>query len=150
MRTRLLITLLFFLAATADAAALLPSGLTLVKAARLLDPRTGTVLAPAAVLVEGEKIIAVGSPAQIENHVPAPDRTIDLGAATLLPGLIDSHTHLLLDVVVPPEIEIGRRLKHPMRIDGFGESRHLNTCSKNTPTDAVPVFVPVCGVLSVI
>jgi imidazolonepropionase-like amidohydrolase len=41
--------------------------------------------------------------------VPAPDRTIELGDATLLPGLIDSHTHLLLDVVVPPEIEIGRR-----------------------------------------
>ena len=36
-------------------------------------------------------------------------RTIDLGSATLMPGLIDSHTHLLLDVVVPPESEINRR-----------------------------------------
>jgi imidazolonepropionase-like amidohydrolase len=109
MCSRWLIALLFFLAATADAGVLLPAGLTLVKAARLLDPRTGMVLAPAAVLIEGEKIIAVGPPTQLENRVPAPDRTIELGDATLLPGLIDSHTHLLLDVVVPPEIEIGRR-----------------------------------------
>ncbi|HLW77284.1 MAG TPA: amidohydrolase family protein, partial [Bryobacteraceae bacterium] len=35
--------------------------------------------------------------------------TVDLGSATLLPGLIDGHTHLLLDVVVPPEAEISRR-----------------------------------------
>src|SRR5205085_5863896 len=34
---------------------------------------------------------------------------IDLGSATLLPGLIDSHTHLLLDVIVPPEPEVARR-----------------------------------------
>jgi hypothetical protein len=54
------------------------------------------------------------------------------------------------DALVLAEIEIGRRLEDPMRKDGFGESRHLNTCSKNTPTGAVPVFVPVCGVPSVI
>jgi imidazolonepropionase-like amidohydrolase len=109
MCTRLVVGLLSFLAATAGAGAPLPSGLTLVKAARLLDPRTGTVLAPAAVLVEGEKIIAVGAPAQIVGRAAALRRTLDLGDATLLPGLIDSHTHLLLDVVVPPEIEIARR-----------------------------------------
>src|SRR5579885_3048284 len=68
---------------------------TLVKAARLLDPRTGNVLAPAAVLVEGDKINQVGSPSQIT--VPIGAKTIDLGAATLLPGLIDAHTHLFLD-----------------------------------------------------
>src|SRR5439155_17217745 len=31
--------------------------------------------------------------------------TIDVGSATLLPGLIDSHTHLFLDIIVPPELE---------------------------------------------
>ncbi|SCB55710.1 Amidohydrolase family protein [Bradyrhizobium shewense] len=36
-------------------------------------------------------------------------RVLDLGEATLLPGLIDSHIHLLLDVVVPPEAELSRR-----------------------------------------
>jgi imidazolonepropionase-like amidohydrolase len=76
---------------------------TLVKAGRLLDPRTGSVLAPAAVLIEGDKIKQVGSPSQIS--APAGARIIDLGTATLLPGLIDSHTHLFLDIIVPPELE---------------------------------------------
>ena len=79
---------------------------TLVKAGRLLDPRTGNVLAPAAVLIEGDKIKQVGPPSQIQTPVGA--TTIDLGNATLLPGLIDSHTHLFLDVIVPPEAEILR------------------------------------------
>src|SRR5580693_7032593 len=81
---------------------------TLVKAARLLDPRTGNVLSPAAVLIEDGKVKKVGSPAQVHEDAPAGVKTIDLGNATLLPGLIDSHTHLLLDVVVPPEEESKR------------------------------------------
>src|SRR5713226_10747535 len=71
--------------------------LTLIKAGRLLDPRTGNVLAPAAVLIEGDKIKQVGSSSQIA--VPAGAKIIDLGAATLLPGLIDGHTHLFLDII---------------------------------------------------
>ena len=105
----LVVTLLFALFAATQAAAQSPPAVTLVKAGRLLDPRTGKVLAPAAVLVENERIIEVGTPSQLEAHAPATVRTIDLGSATLLPGLIDSHTHLLLDVVVPPESEINRR-----------------------------------------
>jgi len=81
---------------------------TLVKAGRLLDPKTGNVLSPAAVLIEGGKIKAVGPPAQVS--APGGAKVIDLGKATLLPGLIDSHTHLLLDVVVPPEAESERHL----------------------------------------
>jgi imidazolonepropionase-like amidohydrolase len=80
--------------------------LTLVKAARLLDPRTGKVLAPVVVLIEGDKIRQVGPPSQITAPVNA--KTIDLGGTTLLPGLIDSHTHLFLDIIVPPEAEIRR------------------------------------------
>src|SRR5271167_1577163 len=82
---------------------------TLVKAGRLLDPRTGNALSPAAVLIENGKIKEVGSPAQLQAHAPAGVKTIDLGSATLLPGLIDSHRHLLLDVIVPPEAEVMRR-----------------------------------------
>jgi imidazolonepropionase-like amidohydrolase len=78
----------------------------LVKASRLLDPRTGNVLAPAAVLIEGDKIMQVGSPSQIS--APNGAKIIDLGRATLLPGLIDSHTHLLVDPVLPAEAERAR------------------------------------------
>jgi imidazolonepropionase-like amidohydrolase len=79
---------------------------TLVKADRLLDPRTGNVLTPAFVLIEGDKVKQVGSSSQIA--VPSGAKIIDLAGATLLPGLIDAHTHLFLDIIVPPDAEISR------------------------------------------
>ena len=81
---------------------------TLIKAGRLLDPRTGSILAPAAVLIEDGKIKEVGSPSQLQAAAPAGVKIIDLGSATLLPGLIDGHTHLFLDIVVLPEVEQDR------------------------------------------
>src|SRR5438552_5548080 len=104
----LVTALCFAMLADWPAVAQPPAVVTLVKAGRLLDPRTGNVLAPAAVLIENDKIKQVGSPSQVQP--PQGARIIDLGRATLLPGLIDSHTHLLLDVVVPPEAEIARHL----------------------------------------
>lgn len=103
----LLLLLIVGVASTAQAAAAQPAApLTLVKAGRLLDPRTGNVVAPAAVLIEGDKIKQVGSSSQI--GAPAGAKIIDLGAATLLPGLIDGHTHLFLNVIVLPEAEQDR------------------------------------------
>jgi imidazolonepropionase-like amidohydrolase len=87
-----------------------PAPVTLIKAGRLLDPRTGNVLSPAAVLIENGKIKEVGAPSRVQADAPAGVKPIDLGSATLLPGLIDSHTHLLLDVIVPPEAESARHL----------------------------------------
>jgi imidazolonepropionase-like amidohydrolase len=86
-----------------------PAPIILVKAGRLLDPRTGSILAPAAVLIENGKIKEIGSPAKVQTDAPSGVTAIDLGGATLLPGMIDSHTHLLLDVTVPAEAEINRR-----------------------------------------
>jgi imidazolonepropionase-like amidohydrolase len=82
-----------------------PATVTQLKAGRLLDPRTGNVLSPAAVFIEDSKIKEVGSPSQLQAHAPAGAKIIDLGNATLLPGFIDSHTHLFLDIIVPPELE---------------------------------------------
>lgn len=83
--------------------------MTVVSAAHLLDPRSGAMLSPAAVLIAGEKVKEVGAPARVQAEAPKGTPVIDLGGATLLPGLIDSHTHLLLDVVVPAEAEFSRR-----------------------------------------
>jgi imidazolonepropionase-like amidohydrolase len=81
---------------------------TVVRAERLLDPRSGDVLSPAAVLIEGDRIKELGIPSQVQAHTPSSAATIDLGDVTLLPGLIDSHTHLLLDIIVPPEAQVTR------------------------------------------
>jgi hypothetical protein len=48
-----------------------PAVATLVKADRLLDPRTGNVLSPAAVLIENGKIKEVGSPSRVQTDAPA-------------------------------------------------------------------------------
>ena len=64
----------------------------LLHAARLLLIDTGTLLQPGEILVEGARIRAVG---RSVNHPPGV-RIIDLGDATLLPGLIDAHVHLFL------------------------------------------------------
>ena len=85
-----------------------PSPTTLVKAGRLLDPRSGNVISPAAVLIENNKVKEVGPAAQVQAHASGGVKTIDLGGATLLPGLIDGHTHLFLDIIVPPETEAQR------------------------------------------
>jgi len=84
------------------------AAITVVEAGRLLDPRSGNVLSPAAVLIEDGKIKEVGSPSQVQSHAPAGVKTIELGGATLMPGLIDSHTHLLIDPVTPAEAERAR------------------------------------------
>ncbi|HEV2386624.1 MAG TPA: amidohydrolase family protein [Candidatus Acidoferrales bacterium] len=61
-------------------------------AARLLEVGTGRILSPGEVLVQGERIVQAGS------SVPHPSdaEVIDLGDATLMPGLIDAHVHMFL------------------------------------------------------
>ena len=61
-------------------------------AARLLDVKSGRVVRPGEVLVQGERIVEAGSSVK---H-PAGAEVIDLGDRTLLPGLIDAHVHLFL------------------------------------------------------
>lgn len=61
-------------------------------AARLLQVDTGVMLQPGEILVEGERIRAVGK--TVEHSAGA--RVMDLGDTTLMPGLIDAHVHLFL------------------------------------------------------
>ncbi|WP_244221889.1 amidohydrolase family protein [Corallococcus exercitus] len=65
-----------------------------LRAARLFDGKSDRSLPDAVVLIEGSTIQAVGTGLPI----PAGTRVFDLGDVTLLPGLIDAHSHLLLDV----------------------------------------------------
>jgi imidazolonepropionase-like amidohydrolase len=65
-----------------------------VRAAHLVAPQTGTVLADQIVVIEGDKVKAVGDAAITLPTLPAGTKVIDLGDATLLPGLIDCHTHV--------------------------------------------------------
>src|SRR5436309_10433934 len=69
----------------------------LIKAGRLIDPKAGTVLANQAILVEGDRVKETGPAATVAAHAAAGARVIDLGAATVLPGLIDCHTHITSD-----------------------------------------------------
>ena len=104
---RLLVFTTFLLFSLDQLSAQSPAVATVVKAGHLLDPRTGNVLSPAAVLIEGDKIKEVGTPAK--EQAPPGAKIVDLGNATLLPGLIDCHTHLLIEVVLPAEAERTRR-----------------------------------------
>ncbi len=96
--------------AATQLAAQSPSPATLIKAGRLLDPRSGNVLSPATVLIENGKIKEVGAPTRVQAHALNDVKTIDLGSATLLQGLIDCYTHLLMDIVAPAQAERARHL----------------------------------------
>jgi imidazolonepropionase-like amidohydrolase len=82
---------------------LLPAGLsaevTALRAGRLIDPATGRATANVVILVEGEKITAAGASVAI----PQGATVIDLSDLTVLPGLVDSHTHLGLTYKDIPE-----------------------------------------------
>jgi imidazolonepropionase-like amidohydrolase len=67
------------------------SATTVVRAARMIDPKSGNVMQNPVIVVRGGRIVSVGANAA----PPAGATVIDLGTLTLMPGLIDAHTHLL-------------------------------------------------------
>jgi imidazolonepropionase-like amidohydrolase len=76
-----------------------PLRVTVIKAGRLLDPETGTATPNQVIVVEGERIRAVGP----NLAVPPGATVIDLSKMTVMPGLVDAHTHTTLTYKEQPE-----------------------------------------------
>ncbi len=84
--------LLALLAVVSTAFAQTPPRRTAIRAGRLIDGKGGAPLANALIVIEGDRIVSVSA-----GGSPAPGaEVIDLSASTVLPGLIDTHTHILL------------------------------------------------------
>src|SRR6266851_981668 len=86
---------LFGMAITASAQAPAPKR-TVIRAGRVLNVRTGELKANQAIVIEGDKITKIAPSSEV-TAAPG-DTTIDLPNATLLPGLIDMHTHLTFEL----------------------------------------------------
>ena len=112
-------------------------------AARLLDVAAGTVLQPGEVLVEGDRIKAVGSSVQ---H-PQDAQVIDLGDVTLMPGMIDAHVHLFLhpgaedlqtvEESVPWRVILAEQAAKADLMGGFTAERDMGTEGAGSASTAV-------------
>ncbi len=110
-------------------------GPVLVKAGQLLDVRTGVLLQKQALLIENERVKEVGPQAQVMAHAPSGAQLVDLSGYTVLPGLIDAHTHLTyrvdvasyewLGVSAPREALLGARHARATLLAGFTTVRNL-------------------------
>lgn len=107
------------------------TGLVAVKAARMIDVRTGAVIDNAVIVIDGDRIREAGS----NLRIPAGAQVIDLGQKTVLPGLIDSHTHLtyepgifggkMLSTSIPREALIGAKNARLTLEAGFTAVRNV-------------------------
>src|SRR5579871_1035046 len=83
-----------FDAARMDMSSPPPQGVA-IRAGRLFDSKSGTMLKDQVILVKGDRIAAVGPADRIQ--IPPGAAVFDLSRATVLPGLIDRHVHLMQD-----------------------------------------------------
>jgi len=130
----------FFLAL---AAAVLPAlaqepagtGVVAVKAGHLLEVRSGNYASDQLILIEAGKVREIGKPRDVQPHVPAGAKIIDLSRYTVLPGLIDAHTHLTgnpdtggyrrLGISIPREALTGARNARVTLQAGFTTVRNV-------------------------
>lgn len=92
------------------------SGPVLVKAGKLLDVRKGSYIENAGIWIEGERIKEVGGFSEVQSHAPKDAKVIDLGRATVLPGLIDCHTHIMARI---PDTDDGYALTLATKSQAF-------------------------------
>src|ERR1700704_3762779 len=104
-------------------------GVVAVRAGRLFDSKTGQMLVNQVVVLDGERITEVGPAAQVK--IPNDAQVIDLSQATVLPGLIDAHTHMFN----PPKAGMSREAStliaiHNLQADlraGFTTARDMSS-----------------------
>jgi len=106
-----------------------------VKAGRVLDVRSGKYLDNQIILIEGERVKAIGPAADLATRLAPGTRVIDLSRYTVLPGLIDAHTHLTfapgdtsyrgLSISIPREALVGARNARVTLEVGFTTVRNL-------------------------
>jgi imidazolonepropionase-like amidohydrolase len=122
------------LAQTQPAAEETQSAPTIIHAGHLLDVKTGRMIDNATVVIQDDKIISVGPPQWGKFGPPVNLKTIELPNATLLPGLIDAHTHLTFDpnfgyqelgVSIPKEALIGAKNARITLEAGFTTVRNV-------------------------
>ncbi len=103
-----------------------------VHAGHVLDVKTGRLLADQTLIIEDRKIVSSGAAA--EAKIPANALRIDLPNATVLPGLIDAHTHLTMDpkfgyeelgISIPRETLIGAKNARNTLNAGFTTVRNV-------------------------
>jgi imidazolonepropionase-like amidohydrolase len=107
-----------------------PVKTVVLRAGRMLDVKSGKTLTGQTIVIQGDKIATVGAAAQ----VPADATVIDLPNATILPGLIDAHTHITftpnfgysrLGISVPREALTGARNAKVTLEAGFTTIRNV-------------------------
>ena len=101
-----------------------------MRAGKLLDVRTGKTLTNQSIVIEDGKIVSVGP----DSGAPADAKVIDLSGKTVLPGLIDAHTHITFEprfgydrlaISVPREALIGAKNARVTLLAGFTTIRNL-------------------------
>jgi imidazolonepropionase-like amidohydrolase len=106
-----------------------------IRAGKVLDVRTGHYATDQMIWIEGDRIKAIGNAAEISGKLPPATKTLDLSNFTVLPGLIDCHTHLTmtpyssgpagLHVSYPRQALIGARNARVTLEAGFTTVRNL-------------------------